>query len=1175
MASQGTDLNRKAWCTLSLIVFVLIYCSAKPRNVIANIEDALELGKTRTGQIRGGRTQSFNVPLTQGQFAEIIVEQHGAILVATLFDSQRREVLEMDSTSGGYGPIYLSTIAASSGDYRLEIQSVNKWAIVKDYNVTLKSLRDPSATDRSVVNAQLAFSRGRKNFKSKNSTAAIEAYKNSLAYWQSSEDHHWQAVTQYALSEVYRTIDRSESEKCLKETLRILDSGMAENDWRLKASALNDLGILYSSAGQSEASLSALSSARELFVAHGDQRGQASALNGLAGIQRRAGNFTLAREMLKQARDLRIAENDKPGASTLLGNLSVISDRIGEPEEALAYALQALRDYEEAGELRPADRPRVAAVLNNIAAANDKLGRWDQAFEFYDKALAKYDERDPDRAAPLDNKGELYAALGNSTKARECYEDALRVLAAAGKPNPDLKAGILVHLGQLFVAEGDLATALKYFEEARSLPAEKYRLADVNTNLGEALALEGELNRAMEAYQKALDIQVELKNKRGQALALQKRGEARARTGKTSEALDDFNRALVFWKGVKDRRGEASTLNNIARVERERGNFDIALARSGDAIRIIESLRTNISSRQLRASYFAAQDNYYELDVDLKMQLSRKEKRTEFLAAALESAERSRARVLLDTLNEAGLSRGEFNDNSNPQLSKLIQQRVNLLNKLSAKAQARTNALSVAANPAQIAAFDKEINQLTEASEALETQIRSQNPRFANLTKPQPAKLREIQEQLDVDTILIEYFLGETRSYVWIVTHDSIDGVELPARAQVEALAQRVYDALSARGRDEKNESGAQKMERVARSEGDFHEASRLLSQMVLDKIGARLGQKRLLIVADGALQTLPFGVLPAPQSARALQTPASKPNNVTAATANTPLLASNEIVSSPSASVLVLQRRELAGRKPAPLAVAVLADPVFDDKDSRVSAELSKNRPKPTTRSLTPPPSATSVSGNNSFQTRALSEIGLGEPGRIRRLEFSRQEATAIFKVTNPNQTFKALNFKASRATAMSPELSKYRIIHLATHGVMNLGHPELSGVLFSMVDEKGRPASGYLGLNEIYNLNLPADLVVLSACETGIGKQIKGEGLIALTRGFMHAGAERVVSSLWRVDDQATAELMKEFYIEMFVNKLKPAAALRAAQRKLSQQNAWRKPHFWAGFVLQGEWR
>jgi len=145
---------------------------------------------------------------------------------------------------------------------------------------------------------------------------------------------------------------------------------------------------------------------------------------------------------------------------------------------------------------------------------------------------------------------------------------------------------------------------------------------------------------------------------------------------------------------------------------------------------------------------------------------------------------------------------------------------------------------------------------------------------------------------------------------------------------------------------------------------------------------------------------------------------------------------------------------------------------------------------------------------------------------------------------------------------------------VHFATHGVLDLEHPELSGIALSMVDEKGRSRDGYLRLNEIYNLNLPAELVVLSACQTGVGKQIKGEGLIALTRGFMYAGARSVVASLWKVDDAATASLMTEFYRQMFTNKLKPAAALRSAQLKISQEKRWQSPYYWAGFFLQGEW-
>jgi CHAT domain-containing protein len=190
-------------------------------------------------------------------------------------------------------------------------------------------------------------------------------------------------------------------------------------------------------------------------------------------------------------------------------------------------------------------------------------------------------------------------------------------------------------------------------------------------------------------------------------------------------------------------------------------------------------------------------------------------------------------------------------------------------------------------------------------------------------------------------------------------------------------------------------------------------------------------------------------------------------------------------------------------------------------------------------------------------------------------RLAFSRQEAASIIALTSKETGLKATDFSASRALALSRELNQYRILHFATHGLLNNERPELSGLVFSLVDQQGKPQDGFLRLHEIYNLQLNADLIVLSACETGLGKEIKGEGLIGLTRGFMYAGAPRVIASLWNVDDLATAELMKLFYQRMLKDGLPAGAALRAAQLELSGQKRWAHPYFWAGFLLHGEWK
>jgi CHAT domain-containing protein len=317
------------------------------------------------------------------------------------------------------------------------------------------------------------------------------------------------------------------------------------------------------------------------------------------------------------------------------------------------------------------------------------------------------------------------------------------------------------------------------------------------------------------------------------------------------------------------------------------------------------------------------------------------------------------------------------------------------------------------------------------------------------------------------------------------------------------------------------------------------------------------LRQKRLVIVADGALQYVSFAALPEPVTGDAQR---NRPPTAD----YRPLILNHEIVSLPSASVLAVMRHETARRAPAAKSIAVLADPVFDKEDDRVQKKSS--------------PSAVAAQSDSAttIGKRALRDVGLlGDGVAVPRLPFTRQEAEAIAGLAPVDATLKALGFKASLATARSPELSHYRIVHFATHALVNANHPHLSGLLLSLVDEKGKPQDGFLSLNEVYNLNLPADLVVLSACQTAMGKEMRGEGLIGLTRGFMYAGARRVVASLWKVDDAATAELVKRFYRAMLKEGKPPAAALRAAQLEMARQKLWNSPFYWAGFVLQGEWQ
>jgi CHAT domain-containing protein len=299
----------------------------------------------------------------------------------------------------------------------------------------------------------------------------------------------------------------------------------------------------------------------------------------------------------------------------------------------------------------------------------------------------------------------------------------------------------------------------------------------------------------------------------------------------------------------------------------------------------------------------------------------------------------------------------------------------------------------------------------------------------------------------------------------------------------------------------------------------------------------------------------VPFSALPLPRPGGGGRRPS----------APTPLIARYEVVSAPSGSIVHLLRRERAGR-PAPFkAVAVFADPVFDVDDSRVPRQAQ--------------PGVTKAAGAPTPRLdlrRAAVDIGLtADDVHFGRLPYTRTEATAIRRMVSPAPVLTALDFAASRATAISGSLRDFRIVHFATHAIVDAVHPELSGIVLSLVDEQGGDQDGFLRLQDIYNLDLAAELVVLSACRTGLGREVRGEGFLGLTRAFMYAGASRVVVSLWKIEDQATAHLMELFYRYMFRNRLEPEAALRAAQLEMSRQPRWRSPYFWAGFVLSGDWR
>jgi len=705
------------------------------------------------------------------------------------------------------------------------------------------------------------------------------------------------------------------------------------------------------------------------------------------------------------------------------------------------------------------------------------------------------------------------------------------------------EATTLNNIGAVYNALGEKQQALEYYYQ--SLPlihavGDKTQEAGILNNIGAVYNALGEKQQALEYFNQSLPLTRAVGDRAREATTLNNIGAVYSALGEKQQALEYYYQSLPLTRAVRDKAKEAATLNNIALVKRDQGNLAEALPQIDAAVKIIESLRTKIASSELRTSYFATQQSSYEFYIDLLMQLHSSDPSQGYDAKALHVSERSRARSLLELLTEAN---ADIRQGVKPQL---IEQERTLQQKLDIVEKRRVELFSGNYTQEQATAIEQEREELLSQYQEIQAQIRATSPHYAALTQPEPLTLREIQQQvLDDDTLLLQYSLGLERSYLWAVSKTGISSYQLPPKEEIEAAAKQFYELLKTPSFHLEDTRGSIRVENVKATK-----AVSQLSQMILAPVAEQLANKRLVIVSDGALQYIPFSALPLPE---------------TSGEDVVPLLANHEIVNLPSTTTLGILRQEQSTRQTAPKALAILADPVFSPDDERVTNSKQQSDAYGSSRS-------DHANLPQQLLDRSARETDIGV---WQRLPGTRTEAEAIMALVSDSERVHGFDFAANRQMITNPELSDYRIIHLATHGLLNSTNPELSGVVLSLFDEQGMPQNGFVRLHDVFNLNLPAELVVLSACQTGLGEEIKGEGIVGLTRGFMYAGSPRVLVSLWNVSDQATAEMMSRFYHNLLEKGLSATLALRAAQLEMQQQTQWNAPYYWAAFTLQGEWR
>jgi CHAT domain-containing protein/tetratricopeptide (TPR) repeat protein len=1067
----------------------------------------LEPGKPIKREIAGGQAQHYQIMLLSHQFLQVVVNQLDIDVVVIVFGPDDKKILEADSLFDSEGPERFSIVNEIAGTYRVEVRPLEKDALTGHYWIKVDELRPAIPQDQTRIEAERIFQKATSLIDpaSKGTLQKVVAkYESAFALFQSLNDQTGEARTLYSISVIYRYL--SEQQKELDYLQRARPFWEATGDSLLIGNTLRRIGVIYSITGEM--------------------------LKSIDNFALEAHYWETLGELLKQA-----------GA---LNNMAIVYYSIGDNPNALKYYSKAFQIVQAAN-----DAQGQGAALSNMGRVYDDSGEKQKALEAYNKSIefSKLAKDPRTQSRTLRHLGSLYFSLGEPQKALDKFKEAL-AMQDGNKDNLG-KALSLNKIGMVHNFYGETNTALGYYEQAlaliRSLPAARGE-GYILTNIGGIYFSQGEYQKGFDYYKQAILRFQSSVDPLGEAQALNNIGQAYINRRDEQEALEHLSKALSINRAINCKSGEAYSHYLIAQAKRNVGNLDESLANIDEALETVEALRAKIDADDLRESYFGSVQDYYNFKIDLLMQLDKLAPSKRYAALAFQTNERARARTLMEILVEAGVDIREGVDPVLLQRQQALQQS---LNALASGRQLRL--LKGKQTPDQAASVAREIEKLTISYQELKAQIRTRSPRYAALTQPQPLSLANIQERvLDDDTLLLEYSLGQERSYLWAVTKRSIDSFTLPGRSEIEAATRRLYSLLTDRNKQEiKFETVEERRERIKLSDSKIYEAATVLGRMVLQPVAAQLTNKRLLIVADGALQYIPFAILTTVSESSA------KPVYI-------PLIAEHEMVSLPSASTLAVLRQELNGRKPAPKALAVLADPIFSNNDERLKNKKASYLPAQMQDKKT------ILEGD---QDRA-SDSGFGDV-RLDRLRHTRQEAEAILALLAPSECKSALDFDASRATATSAELSEYRFIHFATHGFLDDLHPELSGIVLSLVNGEGVEQNGFLRAIDIFNLKLPAELVVLSGCQTGLGKQIRGEGIVGLTRAFMYAGAARMLVSLWDVNDKATAELMERFYNNMLGKpRLQPAAALRAAQLSMWREKGL-SPYYWAAFVLNGELR
>jgi tetratricopeptide (TPR) repeat protein len=822
------------------------------------------------------------------------------------------------------------------------------------------------------------------------------------------------------------------------------------------------------------------------------EQAQALKTNGMAAAY--LGEFNDSADAAERALTLYRKTGDVRYQGIVLGNLSEVYMQLGATERALSAARGALQAAEDT-----ADGQGIVFSRKSIADIHLARGELASALQEYRSTLTSL------AATPYpmiegetwDDLGIVYHRMADYQESLRAYAMALSVWKKMGSRGGEAdtlinEAQTLLELRQSNAAARDFTAALN-ISQVEGLKSDE---TSALRGLGETALAEGRLAEARRRFFQSLTLARATGEIRAQSYALRAIGAVDFRNHAFAAARRNDEAALHLARDAADRDAEAATLAELARVHTEDGDLSGAHTLIDQAIAIIETQRGRIDDPSLRTSYFSSMRTYPDAQIEILMRLDAHRPAGRYALAALAASEAARARTLQDMFAERSLS---VSRSLSPELSESLHAAEEKL-RTAAFQLDRANASSAGSSASVRDAFDAASHELDE----VRGRVRSANPRYADLVQPVMPQIEVMQRTLlDDDEAVLEYWLGSHASYVWILTRHSFRAVRLASQASINRLGEE----LGARLRSPPGDMPDQGFEALARADersaAGVQESARRLATAIIGPAVLKGLPRKVAIIADGSLQTVPFGILPVGDGGT--------------------FGSEHEITYLPSITTLKWLRRAGPAHAGAP-SLAVFAAPITD--------------------------------------------------GSMPALPYSNDEAEAIAALLPKDRVWLATGADATRANTLAADWGHFSIVHFATHAIVDVNRPEISGIVLSSRGQYGHRQDGMLRMNDIYNLEMPVDLVVLSGCETAAGRGMGSEGVFSLSRAFFYAGAERVLASLWPVEDRATAAFMPEFYRALLIDHMSPAGALRVAQQRLARDSRWSSPYYWAGFVLQGDW-